>query len=207
MSAEAVLQESQFVCPNPEDVDLDRHFPLGTFFDVTAYRKATSGLTTEQAELIDGVQASRVSAERLCAALAVTGLCTFIIGFVAGLSLFSTMWTILGFGIALTLVAVGLIVAIAVRKPLQVGDPNPVNGPNAALSILLMSGLACATVVGLTITGFIALSGDTSLESSPAQDVVTCVGAGAAALGIASFLGAVAIKISIHFARPRQSTP
>lgn len=56
MSAEAVLQESQFVCPNPEDVDLNRHFPLGTFFDVTAYRKATSGLTTEQAELIDGVQ-------------------------------------------------------------------------------------------------------------------------------------------------------
>lgn len=153
------------------------------------------------------MKASRVRAERLSAALGVTGLCTLIIGFVAGLSLFSTMWTMLGFGIALTLVAVGLIVAIAARRPWQVGDLNPGNGPNAALSIFLMSGLACATVVGLTITGFIALSDDTSLESSPAQDFVTWVGTGAAALGIASFLGAVAIKISIHFARPRQSTP
>jgi hypothetical protein len=57
MAAESDLQESQFVCPPPEEVDPERHFPIGTFFDVTAYRQATSSLTTEQAELIDEVQA------------------------------------------------------------------------------------------------------------------------------------------------------
>jgi len=57
MEAESDLQESQFVCPEPEDVDLSRHFPIGTFFDVTAYRKATENLTADRAELIDEVQA------------------------------------------------------------------------------------------------------------------------------------------------------
>ncbi len=57
MSAESDLQESQFVCPEPGDVDRERHFPIGTFFDVTAYRRATAELTPEQAELIDQVQA------------------------------------------------------------------------------------------------------------------------------------------------------
>lgn len=56
-SAESDLQESQFVCPDPEDVDRERHFPIGTFFDVAAYRKATAELAPEKAELIDRVQA------------------------------------------------------------------------------------------------------------------------------------------------------
>ncbi|WP_157415653.1 GmrSD restriction endonuclease domain-containing protein [Agromyces allii] len=56
MSAEADLQESQFICPSSEDIDLARHFPIGTFFDVTAYRKATADLPADRAELIDKVQ-------------------------------------------------------------------------------------------------------------------------------------------------------
>lgn len=56
MSAESDMQESQFVCPEPSEVDLNRHFPISTFFDVTAYRKATAGLSEDHAELIDKVQ-------------------------------------------------------------------------------------------------------------------------------------------------------
>lgn len=56
MSAESDLQESQFVCPQPDEVDPTKHFPIGTFFDVTAYRRATSQLSAERAELIDKVQ-------------------------------------------------------------------------------------------------------------------------------------------------------
>ncbi len=56
MYAEADLQESQFICPQPDEVDVERHFPIGTFFDVTAYRKATDHLSAEAAELIDNVQ-------------------------------------------------------------------------------------------------------------------------------------------------------
>ncbi|MFC9434642.1 DUF262 domain-containing protein [Nocardia sp. NPDC057030] len=56
MNAKSDLQESQFVCPSPEEVDKDQHFPIGTFFDVTAYRQATEHLSTDRAELIDRVQ-------------------------------------------------------------------------------------------------------------------------------------------------------
>lgn len=56
MSAEADLQESQFICPAPGEVDTKRHFPIGTFFDVTAYRQATEQLAPEEAKLIDIVQ-------------------------------------------------------------------------------------------------------------------------------------------------------
>jgi hypothetical protein len=55
-SAESDLQESQFVCPAGEEVDLDRHFPIGTFFDVAEYRRATAELSPARAELIDRVQ-------------------------------------------------------------------------------------------------------------------------------------------------------
>jgi len=51
------LQESQFVALEDSDVDVLRHFPIATFFDTTAYRKATKQLTDEQAEAIDSVQA------------------------------------------------------------------------------------------------------------------------------------------------------
>jgi hypothetical protein len=57
MSADADLQESQFLALTDDDVDWDRHFPIKTFFDVAAYRKATDGLTPEQALMVDSVQA------------------------------------------------------------------------------------------------------------------------------------------------------
>lgn len=57
MQAEPDLQESQFTSLENNEVDTSRYFPIGTFFDVTEYRKATSNLTPEQAELIDSVQA------------------------------------------------------------------------------------------------------------------------------------------------------
>ncbi|MFI7190641.1 DUF262 domain-containing protein [Nocardia nova] len=55
-AADSDLQDSRFVCPAPGEVDLERHFPIGTFFDVTEYRKATANLSPERAELIDTVQ-------------------------------------------------------------------------------------------------------------------------------------------------------
>jgi hypothetical protein len=57
MSAADDFQESQFVALNYSEVDLTKHFPINTFFDVTGYRQATQALTQEQAELIDSVQA------------------------------------------------------------------------------------------------------------------------------------------------------
>lgn len=57
LSAEVDLQDSQFVCLADEEVDVTKHFPISTFFDTVGYRKATEVLTTEQAELVDSVQA------------------------------------------------------------------------------------------------------------------------------------------------------
>ncbi len=50
------LQESQFLALSSEKVDPNKHFPIGTFFNVTAYRKATEHLDSNRAELIDKVQ-------------------------------------------------------------------------------------------------------------------------------------------------------
>lgn len=50
-------QETQFVVLDPTSVDTERYFPIGTFFDVTGYRKATENLSAERQELIDRVQA------------------------------------------------------------------------------------------------------------------------------------------------------
>jgi len=57
MDAKADLQESQFLALDLASVDPARHFPISTFFDVTAYRRATSSLSDEQATKIDSVQA------------------------------------------------------------------------------------------------------------------------------------------------------
>ncbi|MGQ4569799.1 GmrSD restriction endonuclease domain-containing protein [Dermabacteraceae bacterium P9123] len=57
MEAEADLQESQFLVLDDSKVDHRRHFPINTFFDTTAYRRATSGFPDDKAELIDRVQA------------------------------------------------------------------------------------------------------------------------------------------------------
>jgi hypothetical protein len=57
MDAAASFQESQFLALDNDAVDPTRHFPINTFFDVTAYRQATRNLTEQQAIEIDSVQA------------------------------------------------------------------------------------------------------------------------------------------------------
>lgn len=52
------LQESQFVALSDSEVDHNRHFPINTFFDTTAYRRATRSFSDEQAEIIDKVQST-----------------------------------------------------------------------------------------------------------------------------------------------------
>ncbi len=49
-------QEPKFFALLPEEVERDRHFPLRTLFDTTAYRKATRNLSDELAEKIDAMQ-------------------------------------------------------------------------------------------------------------------------------------------------------
>jgi len=56
MDAASDLQESQFLALSANEVEANRHFPISTFFDVTAYRHATISLTDAQAEQIDSVQ-------------------------------------------------------------------------------------------------------------------------------------------------------
>jgi len=51
------LQESQFYALLPDQVEPSRHFPVGTFFDVTGYRDATKELPPERLQEIDRVQA------------------------------------------------------------------------------------------------------------------------------------------------------
>ena len=57
LKAEEDLQESQFLALEEREVDPARHFPINTFFDTTAYRKATKEFTDAEAEAIDSVQA------------------------------------------------------------------------------------------------------------------------------------------------------
>ncbi|MBD3610387.1 MAG: DUF262 domain-containing protein [Gammaproteobacteria bacterium] len=49
-------QEPKFFALLPEEVDENRHFPLRTLFDTTAYRRATRDLSDELAEKIDAMQ-------------------------------------------------------------------------------------------------------------------------------------------------------
>ena len=55
--AEKDLQESQFYALLDDQVDENRHFPVGTFFDVGGYRAATQNLSPERLDEIDRVQA------------------------------------------------------------------------------------------------------------------------------------------------------
>ena len=57
IAAAADFQDTQFRALHDDEVDLDRHFPIGTFFDVPAYRKATQRFSDEIADKIGGVQA------------------------------------------------------------------------------------------------------------------------------------------------------
>ena len=52
------LQDSQFLALSPEKADLNRHFPIGTFFDVPGYRKATKDFDDDLADRIGNVQAA-----------------------------------------------------------------------------------------------------------------------------------------------------
>ncbi|HEX6076444.1 MAG TPA: DUF262 domain-containing protein [Micromonosporaceae bacterium] len=56
--AAADLQESQFVALSPSEADPERFFPIGTLFNVTAYREATRDLPDTRATQIDSVQAT-----------------------------------------------------------------------------------------------------------------------------------------------------
>ncbi|SFR31375.1 hypothetical protein SAMN04488005_0008 [Yoonia tamlensis] len=50
-------QDTSFFALESSEVDHARHFPIKSFFDTVAYRRATASLTEDKAELIDGVQA------------------------------------------------------------------------------------------------------------------------------------------------------
>lgn len=50
------IQESSFVALDEAEVDLQRHFPVKSFFESVEYRKATKKLTDEQVTKIDTVQ-------------------------------------------------------------------------------------------------------------------------------------------------------
>ena len=56
LSAEPTAQDSQFLALKPEEVDQDKHFPLSTLFNTTAYRKACERYNEAMVERIDEVQ-------------------------------------------------------------------------------------------------------------------------------------------------------
>ena len=57
LAAAQDLQDSQFLALPEDKVEPDRHFPIGTFFDVPAYRRATSNFSDDLADRIGQVQA------------------------------------------------------------------------------------------------------------------------------------------------------
>lgn len=57
LSAEQTAQDSQFVALPPDQVQKDKHFPLKTLFDTTAYRAATEGMNVNTIKRIDDMQA------------------------------------------------------------------------------------------------------------------------------------------------------
>jgi len=50
------IQESAFLALDSNEVDLNRHFPVNTFFDSVEYRKATADIDDEKIKKIDLVQ-------------------------------------------------------------------------------------------------------------------------------------------------------
>lgn len=56
LSAEQTPQNSQFVALPSDQVQPEKHFPLKTLFDTTAYRKATENLESEIIKKIDDMQ-------------------------------------------------------------------------------------------------------------------------------------------------------
>lgn len=56
MAAEEAVQESLFVALENTEIDTARHFPVKSFFDTIAYRKATEKLSDDEILKIDSVQ-------------------------------------------------------------------------------------------------------------------------------------------------------
>lgn len=56
MHAQEAVQESLFIALDDTEVDPKRHFPVKTFLDSIAYRKATSDLSNDEIIKIDSVQ-------------------------------------------------------------------------------------------------------------------------------------------------------
>lgn len=54
--ADSNAQDSQFFALKPDEVDLERHFPLKTLFDTTSYRRATAKFDEVTAKKIDDMQ-------------------------------------------------------------------------------------------------------------------------------------------------------
>ncbi|QWF80129.1 GmrSD restriction endonuclease domain-containing protein [Amycolatopsis sp. CA-230715] len=57
LGAESDLQESQFLCLPEDKVDVGRHFPISSFFNVSGYRNATKNFDDALADRIGAVQA------------------------------------------------------------------------------------------------------------------------------------------------------
>lgn len=139
--------------------------------------------------------------DRVAVLLIIAGLCALLAGFVAGLAVFSTMWTLLGFGVALTLIAMSFIISVMNQRPRQARERDQLRRLNSIGRALLLAGLTCAAVVGLTISGFISLVDDTTLQSSPAQNALVWVGVIATALGVVGLVGAAVVKFGIRLIR------
>ena len=58
-----------------------------------------------------------MSSDRLSVVLIIAGLFALLAGFVTGLAVFSTMWILLGFGVALTLIATSFIISVLNQRP------------------------------------------------------------------------------------------
>ena len=57
LEAEKSPQDTSFVALSESEADPERHFPIKTFFDSVAYRRATKHLSEEKQVAIDSVQA------------------------------------------------------------------------------------------------------------------------------------------------------
>ncbi|AZL11544.1 MULTISPECIES: hypothetical protein [Brevibacterium] len=142
-----------------------------------------------------------MSSDRLSVVLIIAGLCTLLAGFVAGLAAFSTMWTLFGFGVALTIIATSFIISVLNQRPWPARGRDQLRQLNTIGTALLLAALTCAAVVGIAISGFIALVDGTTLQISPAQDALVGVGVIATVLGVVGFVGAAVVKFGIRLTR------
>lgn len=146
-----------------------------------------------------------MSSDRLSVVLIIAGLFALLAGFVTGLAAFSTMWTLFGFGVALTIIATSFIISVLNQRPWEARGRDQLRRLNTIGTALLLAGLTCAAVVGIAISGFIVLVDGTTLQSSPAQDALVWVGVIAAVLGVVGFVCAAVVKFGIRFIRTPSS--